>query len=762
MGNASVFDAFAAAAGFSNTMLGIADKVNKEKARSELQSVNNLMYERNALFKQNLQGRTDFENWDSLYEEHIEKLTNDIQRSVTSPFAAREAQAMMDSAYAQEKVQLQMYKVSAEKEWVTVNDQKNIEFNKKVYKGQKLIDENQSIYAAERAANIIDEKTYVSKSILDVQDALLKDYKDIGFNLISGSDSLNTALEAIEKSNLGYSLNLINSSIADPNSVKEGSAYKVDYTQLIDEKAVKEKAKEEITLYYNTKIKAIQDQNEQTLSGDLYIPALMAMSSGDLSTAMDYITKGKVFLLEKNGNNIDAVVRDKYGKLFTDMEKTFTDDPDKAKGLAFESMLLDSREAFIRMGKNGDFDTLSIAKEAFQDYAYEQVTQKGYKGTKDKFEYEYYSILDSFIDEAVKILEMDTSTKVYMNGIKEYEKQLEEKIEKDFPEEAAGLKTFLSGKVFDLVMQTNWKDTNVEVINKKLENTIAGLYSKNLDVVRKSPTGESGFMRRLGQSEESLLAQAVEILQSEDIAYTDASGREVWPKGVEEGRAPAIKAMQSHIAQLLDVDISQVNTNQEVTSETRDLKGNPIYNDISGNTIFTVGKDHYKFTTTDGKNITLLKKTGSGEWTETENLYQKTKAVKKEIKADIKEIKTTQEQSAKQKEQAGILSNKTDVEKERVFSETLYTGDKTRNQYWRKSAEAEWNSTGKKEFEATLTAAETIANAPAPNGIDQGTWNSMNSEDKKAWFYENPSAYDDWKTRIENLKKNDRKVTGGR
>ena len=58
----------------------------------------------------------------------------------------------------------------------------------------------------------------------------------------------------------------------------------------------------------------------------------------------------------------------------------------------------------------------------------------------------------------------------------------------------------------------------------------------------------------------------------------------------------------------MDVDISQVNTNQEVTSETRDLKGNPIYNDISGNTIFTVGKDHYKFTSTDGKKLHCLRK----------------------------------------------------------------------------------------------------------------------------------------------------------
>lgn len=753
MGKRSVFDAFAAAAGYYNQSISMADGVFRAQARSELESVNNLIQIRSAEFQQSLAQRSDFDNWESLFEEHQSKLQDEVQRNVTSPLASREAMNMMNNSYAQQKLVLQGNIINGKANWTKVNNEKIVKQYEEIYTGQELINKRQSMYDSERASNLISEEEYQVKSLSNVTNVMHRDYLKLGQNVILGGGSLDDAITQIEQAQLNYSSNIVRSNISSPESLDDGTAVKTDNSLFVDERLVKDKTKEELTLFYNTRIKAIQDQNEQTLSGDLYIPALMAMSSGDLSTAMDYITKGKVFLLEKNGNNIDAVVRDKYGKLFTDMEKTFTDDPDKAKGLAFKSMLIDSREGFIRMGKNGDFDTLSIAKDAFQDYAYELVTQKGYKGTKDQFEYEYYTVLDSFIDEAVKVLEMDTSTKVYMDGIKEYEKQLEEKIEKDFPEEAAGLKTFLSGKVFDLVMQTNWKDTNVEVINKKLENTLAGLYSKNLDVLRKSPTGESGFMRRAGQSEESLLAQAVEILQSEDIAYTDASGREAWPKGVEEGRAPAVKAMQSHIAQLAGVDIGQVTMNPEITE-----KGT----DISGNTIFTVGKDHYKFTTTDGKNITLLKKTGSGEWTETENLYQKTKAVKKEIKADIKEIKTTQEQSAKQKEQAGILSNKTDAEKEKVFSETLYTGDKTRNQYWRKSAEAEWESTGKKEFEATLTAAETITNAPAPSGIDQKTWNSMSSEDKKAWFYENPSAYDDWKTRIENLKKNDRKVTGGR
>lgn len=752
MGKRSVFDAFAAAAGYYNQSISMADGVFRAQARSELESVNNLIQIRNAEFQQSLAQRSDFDNWETLFEENQEKLQDEVQRNVSIPLAQREAMNMMNNSYAQQKLVLQGNIINGKANWTKVNNEKIVKQYEEIYTGQELINKRQSMYDSERASNLISEEEYQVKSLSNVTNVMHRDYLQLGQNVILGGGSLDDAITQIEQAQLNYSSNIVRSNISSPESLDDGTAVKTDNSLFVDERLVKDKTKEELTLFYNTRVKAIQDQNETKISGDFYTPAVQAVATGNLSAAMDYITNGEVFLLNKKGNNLSPEVRDKYVRWFADLRKSLTDNPDKAKGLAFESMLETQRDAFIRMGKNGDFETLGTAKEAFQKMAYEQVTQKGYQGSKDQFEFEYYTVFDSFIDEAIKIFNMDPTTQSYMKGIKEYEKQLGEKIEKDFPEEAAEIKSYLSSKVYDIVMNTNWDNPNVKEINKTLDNTLNGMYAKNLDILRKNPNGESGFMRRGGQSEESLISQAVEILQQEETAFTDASGREVWLPGVKEGREPAIKAMQAHIAQLTGVDIGQVNMNPEITE-----KGT----DISGNTIFTVGKDHYKFTTTDGKNITLLKKTGSGEWTETENLYQKTKAVKKEIKADIKEIKTTQEQSAKQKEQAGILSNKTDAEKERVFSETLYTGDKTRNQYWRKSAEAEWNSTGKKEFEATLTAAATIANAPAPNGIDQGTWNSMNSEDKKAWFFENPSAYNDWKTRIENLKKNDRKVTGG-
>lgn len=631
MSKTSLFDVFQSAAQFGNTAFGVADTLNQEKAKSELQSAEIAIRNqyRDFLIRQEGSAEMDETAMFTDWMNEKTKIQNKVSQSLSSPYAKEIVNDMMQNLDMEQQDVIQVYAQKRKANWTLTNNRNNLntQFASAAYTEDEKIASSFSTHTSEYEAGLISYEQYDAAIRGDLESLATVDMLTQARNsLKEGKGKLEAGLQAIDTYSKQYALH-------------DGKNLPLE--------AIKENARKKITLEWKTEIEALQDQT--ALSHARNWTDILATGNPLLAK------KGLEQLQSYRGYELDedrqTEYAEKYARFLSDLEKDPKGNTAIINGLKSGSTArFHEIVALIARGEKnpGDPDAglknLRIGKEVLQQVNEEQIDlalKAGATPTQiSEVRESMFKMNNDIFTEVRKVLPQ------YQPALASKINQLEkgrgdlllkamgitDKQVKENRETAVLYQNTLAeldGSLLNLFMSTNFATTTPEMYEKEVDNIYAALVGKQLDIVRKNPvTGKGGFVQGVGQSEHDVAAAYITGTKNSALAYKTPSGDDYFLPGVEEEAEKFRSYGKREISELTGIPAENIKTSFEQT------KGGQ---DVDAVTIFTTpdGKQ-YKYDVKDKKPI-LLEKTASTGWKER---TVGTTAQKKEIEKKAEEVKT--------------------------------------------------------------------------------------------------------------------------
>ncbi|MFC1239708.1 hypothetical protein ACFGOO_09805 [Treponema vincentii] len=316
MGQYGIFDAFQAAAGATQTVLGELDRQNRLKAEMEVQDAALKDKEAFDQFMLDLENSNDWENYEKRWNDFKVAVHNDTAQGLSSPFARR----VYDTHYknAEMEQRLVIKRVAQQKmraqDFTKGFDYVNNVITSQSFQDTEAIAEDGNTYtksATQQKKELIDQKLYT------MYEAGLLSYEQ--FN--QGMRDSYASLMKHEMVTAGKQL------VDEGKSIEEVTASLQDYKNefvtvaggRVSEEAVKDAAREEIENYFYKRLNIRYKNGEQEASR-IYRKMSDALAKGNWDEAYSAADDGRAFLRDwdgkYSGNGFDANVRDEYSDKF--------------------------------------------------------------------------------------------------------------------------------------------------------------------------------------------------------------------------------------------------------------------------------------------------------------------------------------------------------------------------------------------------------------------------------------------------------------
>ena len=316
MGQYGIFDAFQAAAGATQTVLGELDRQNRLKAELEVQDA--ALKDREAFdqFMLDLENSNDWENYEKRWNDYKVAVHNNTAQGLSSPFARRVYDTHYKNAEMEQRL---LVKHVAQQKMRAQDFTKGFDYINNVITSRSFADmeavgEDGNTYtksATQQKKELIDQKLYT------MHEAGLLSYEQFNQGLRDSYASLmkhemvTAGKQSVDE---GKSIEEVTSTIQD---------YKNEFVTVaggrVSEEAVKDAAREEIENYFN-KQQAIRYKNGEQGASRIYRKMSDALAKGDWDGAYAAAEEGRRFLQDwdgkYSGNGFDANVRDKYSDKF--------------------------------------------------------------------------------------------------------------------------------------------------------------------------------------------------------------------------------------------------------------------------------------------------------------------------------------------------------------------------------------------------------------------------------------------------------------
>lgn len=316
MGQYGIFDAFQAAAGATQTVLGELDRQNRLKAELEVQDA--ALKDREAFdqFMLDLENSNDWENYEKRWNDYKVAVHNNTAQGLSSPFARR----VYDTHYknAEMEQRLLVKRVAQQKmraqDFTKGFDYINNVITSRSFADMEAVGEDGNAYtksATQQKKELIDQKLYT------MHEAGLLSYEQFNQGLRDSYASLmkhemvTAGKQSVDE---GKSIEEVTSTIQD---------YKNEFVTVaggrVSEEAVKDAAREEIENYFY-KQQAIRYKNGEQGASQIYRKMSDALAKNDWDGAYSAADEGRKYLQDwdakYSGNGFDANVRDEYSDKF--------------------------------------------------------------------------------------------------------------------------------------------------------------------------------------------------------------------------------------------------------------------------------------------------------------------------------------------------------------------------------------------------------------------------------------------------------------
>ena len=305
MGQYGIFDAFQAAAGATQTVLGELDRQNRLKAELEVQDA--ALKDREAFdqFMLDLENSNDWENYEKRWNDYKVAVHNNTAQGLSSPFARR----VYDTHYknAEMEQRLLVKRVAQQKmraqDFTKGFDYINNVITSRSFADMEAVGEDGNTYT----------KSATHQKLYTMYEAGLLSYEQFNQGLRDSYASLmkhemvTAGKQSVDE---GKSIEEVTSTIQD---------YKNEFVTVaggrVSEEAVKDAAREEIENYFY-KQQAIRYKNGEQGASRIYRKMSDALAKGNWDEAYSAADEGRAFLRDwdrkYSGNGFDANVRDEY------------------------------------------------------------------------------------------------------------------------------------------------------------------------------------------------------------------------------------------------------------------------------------------------------------------------------------------------------------------------------------------------------------------------------------------------------------------
>lgn len=631
MGRATLYDAFTAAAGFTGNVLNFAGAINQEHARSELALLQAKQRDEMQRILTSLDGRNDFANFSKVANDALDAWAKGDTAKVSSPYAERIKQQMLEESrlVLNQAVDAKVLKAKGEYTLVNNEQQRNLNLQSNL-ETQTLINENQNSYDSEYATGLVNYSTYMSNTLFNGSNAILKKSTDAGMQVLQSGGSLSEALEAIDKIDVeSIKLTALTAASATQEALDSGKAERIDVTNKIDKKATQQKARKEVTAYYNTIIKDMQQRNDNALS-----ERYLGVTYAPLGKQADLCRQAKADMMRNmGGNRLTSDDRkkwtDAFDRILNNLESSSggTGSGRSAKVTQYEFIARNMLARFLEDTKNGAYKNVPEAREAFIRYCVNEAYNQGYEGDVERLEPVFGKHFAEFTEKAVSVL--GEPYKPVLEEAKKLVDTLNKRFNKDDTLFAGSIKKELAQYFYSMIEDG---ETDNEKLVESATRFVRSQYGEALDAIRKNPlSGKGGYIRSIGESDEKNHIKFLQSRDSTDLVYTDSAGREHWIEGTKEGVENAIQFERNYLSKLLGTDEKNIGTDYESQYGGHDKTAVAVHK---------VGNDFYRFRTA-GKKLIIEREVEPARGRQGA-IWESVKTIKEIEKDKKKELKTQQ------------------------------------------------------------------------------------------------------------------------
>jgi hypothetical protein len=616
-GRERLWDIFQGLAGFTDKALSFAGRMKQEAADAKLRSDEVDLIYASGNYVQSLEGRNDFENYESDWQRERDRLFAAAAKGATNNYTLRGLEKMYLYHDAQQRLAIQAATARGAGDYANALDANtrrgimNLEL-----RGQEKVDLLQQVLRPQYESGRISHTTYYVNSLQDIEDVIESD----GERLIKEAIEATTDTEAdplsrIQRIISNMDLNAYRLQLLDPITGMES-----DHSRDIPRDMIREKLLKKAGTEWNGRAKQAQDANDSRLS--VLYGRLKELPEGDWNTAADQALA--LINREMTGYRLSPEDRKKWVDSFQRVKDDLSQSAEKAKGSMWQNILDTNMAAFIQAGirgASGDQKGMRIMYDAFDQWlvnSLEKLRQEGYKGSAADMSVEYAETIGKFFTEAEKAL--PDNIKGALNDAKQLVFGMygtaANPVTSALSEKYPGMKETIAGAVVEQLRDWMFgSDLSLMTLEKAeaqvgaiVNAQVAGMLG-NLDVLRTDPkTGKSGYERKFGESEEELLARAAKAMENRELVWTDKDGNTRYALGTAEVIADVQARLRERLAETLRGEgVATGEIGMELTESVADR-------DKDATPIFSAQGKQYRFVS-DGKTLSLqTRKAGSDEW----------------------------------------------------------------------------------------------------------------------------------------------------
>lgn len=590
MSKATLWDVFDAAMGTAELVTGEIAKYKIEQDEAEIRKFELEQKQKMANFDIELQGKTDFDNFDKYYNEFMDKQEKDLMSRIKTNAGHQAAKQWFDTQRVNNQIQVDKIETSLRKNHILLTNEDSARMNKEIYQGMELYNRDKAIYDTEFKNGLINEAQYhakmdqVGKTVLDQR---LNNIVDEAAN---NCESLDQMIEYVDKN---FNFDDLDFKIFNP----VGDGMDVDNKGTFDLASYKERGKELVTGLWNTKVKRIQDSNYSFITEEI------SNMYGEIETnpqgVLNKIGQCFQYMNDNPGNKFDTNDRLKLSKELDSLRKKLEKGDTAGAGTSVAKLKLGSDlkagdiASFIADYKAGIASGYDV-RNLVVDSMFKEAKSFGYTGSKSDWVKDNLStnqkiieLLQDSIPDRAKGLSTAAENLCKSSQFKE--------LKESDPTLAGQIEEDLANFAVDLALETKWDgEVNVADLTKRLETRYNSLLLK---------TSQSIADKNIKSQKD--LAQQLKLTTGEageEFVYTDKNGIQVWLPG---GKQAIQKegGIQETGANLIS-EITGVSVDNIIPS-FKTTKGG---NDISSEIQYRVGSDIYELKPTEnGKEVDVYK-----------------------------------------------------------------------------------------------------------------------------------------------------------
>lgn len=590
MSKATLWDVFESAMGTAQLITGDIAKYKIEQDEAEIRKFELEQKQKMADFDLELQGKTDFDNFDKYYNEFMDKQEKDLMSRIKTNAGSKVAKEWFDSQRVNNQIQVDKIETSLRKNHILLTNEDSARMNKEIYQGMELYNRDKAIYDSEFKNGLINEAQYhakmdqVGKTVLDQR---LNNIVDEAAN---NCESLDQMIKYVDKN---FNFDDLDFKIFNP----VGDGMDVDNKGTFDLASYKERGKELVTGLWNTKVKRIQDSNYSFITEEI------SNMYGEIETnpqgVLNKIGQCFQYMNDNPGNKFDTNDRLKLSKELDSLRKKLEKGDTAGAGTSVAKLKLGSDlkagdiASFIADYKAGIASGYDV-RNLVVDSMFKEAKSFGYTGSKSDWVKDNLStnqkiieLLQDSIPDRAKGLSTAAENLCKSSQFKE--------LKESDPTLAGQIEEDLANFAVDLALETKWDgEVNVADLTKRLETRYNSLLLK---------TSQSIADKNIKSQKD--LAQQLKLTTGEageEFVYTDKNGIQVWLPG---GKQAIQKegGIQETGANLIS-EITGVSVDNIIPS-FKTTKGG---NDISSEIQYRVGSDIYELKPTEnGKEVDVYK-----------------------------------------------------------------------------------------------------------------------------------------------------------